>query len=450
MDIFNTTVSSNDSNLFLFSRHVCKMYSYAPYIIGIPQACLNTGVVLTLLSGFIFLNHKWNPGLAYLLNLALCDLCHAAVLSLITGLYTPAYCYSPIQEENQESLVTGCKLYVSSWSFVYIQSTIATVVLTIDRYIRIARPLHYNMIVNKRRVIISICLCWIIPLILTVSGFFTSSGCITPHLGMGNKFSTTIVAAVVALVLLGVHSLYIRIIFSFWKMKRKKSRVFKTRSTIQDSQEDYKSLTFTSIKANCLPIKQSKEKALKRDRFEDHGLTFNVQQYSKQIKNPSLVLDQVSRFGRYLKASNYVLVILLTFTLCWLPWVCTFLIDLINHESGGHEEYIINRCGFSNQTTSQNTAKFNRSLFLCFENHAMDVNDCDWTKFEMSDKELCWTFYELLHQLKFDSVEHILIYVGALNSLLNPFIYGLWYSDFRFVAHLLFMEIRKKSNLDKR
>ena len=117
---------------------------------------------------------------------------------------------------------TGCKLYVLSWRFVYIQSTTATVLLTIDRYIRIARPLNYQNIMTKKTVFVTIALCWMIPHILAIGGYFTSNGCSTPHLGMGNKFGTTIVAAVVALVLLGVHSLYIRIIFSFWRLKREK------------------------------------------------------------------------------------------------------------------------------------------------------------------------------------------------------------------------------------
>ena len=155
MDIFNTTVYSNNSNLFLFSRHVCKMYSYAPYVIGIPQACLNTAVAVVLLSGFLVLNQSFNPGLVYLCNLALCDVCHATVLCLITSLYTPVYCSTTKQGGSQETLITWCKLYVSTWSFVYIQSTGSTVVLTIDRYIKIAHPLHYQMIVTKKRVFIS-------------------------------------------------------------------------------------------------------------------------------------------------------------------------------------------------------------------------------------------------------------------------------------------------------
>ena len=72
-------------NVFQLSRHVCEMYSYAPYIIGIPQAVLNMAVILVLLTGFLVLKQKWNPGLVYLLNLAMSDVSNATVLCLITS-----------------------------------------------------------------------------------------------------------------------------------------------------------------------------------------------------------------------------------------------------------------------------------------------------------------------------------------------------------------------------
>ena len=77
-------------------------------------------------------------------------------------------------------------------------------------------------------------------------------------------------------------------------------------------------------------------------------------------------------------------------------------------------------------------AKFNRTLYLCFENYIADGEErCNWAQFDMTKERLCWAFFELMHEVKFDSIEHILIYVGALNSVFNPLIYGVWYSDFR-------------------
>ena len=95
------------------------MYYYAPYIIGLPQAILNTIVAVILLEGFVVLRQKFNPGLIYLLNLAMSDVNHAIILSLITSLYQPVYCYREGQEEEETYLEreTGCKLYVTSWSF---------------------------------------------------------------------------------------------------------------------------------------------------------------------------------------------------------------------------------------------------------------------------------------------------------------------------------------------
>ena len=104
--------------------------------------------------------------------------------------------------------------------------------------------------------------------------------------------------------------------------------------------------------------------------------------------------------------------------------------DLVNHESGSHQEYITEKCGYLNETISVN-AKYNRKLFLCYQDLVNDARKpTNWSQFQMTTDGLCWTFFEMMHEVKFDSIEHMLIYVGALNSLFNPFIYAIWYSDF--------------------
>ena len=100
-------------------------------------------------------------------------------------------------------------------------------------------------------------------------------------------------------------------------------------------------------------------------------------------------------------------------------------------------------CGQFNKTSSMN-AKFNRTLYLCFENYITDGEErCNWAQFEMTKEGLCWAFFELMHEVKFDSIEHILIYVGALNSVFNPLIYGVWYSDFRINVKFILSHILK-------
>ena len=103
----------------------------------------------------------------------------------------------------------------------------------------------------------------------------------------------------------------------------------------------------------------------------------------------------------------------------------------------------MSECGHFNITTSMN-AKFNRSLYLCFENHITDDGErCNWAQFEMTNEELCWAFFDLMHELKFDSIQQLLTYCGALNSLFNPLIYGIWYSDFRNFVQFIVSRIFK-------
>ena len=84
LDIFPAlNVSSELLSWAIFaSPKVCFMYTYAPFIVGIPHAFLNGGVVAILISGFSMTKVKFDPGLAYLLNLALADLMHALILCL--------------------------------------------------------------------------------------------------------------------------------------------------------------------------------------------------------------------------------------------------------------------------------------------------------------------------------------------------------------------------------
>ena len=60
---------------------------YVKYLLAIPLSLLNTYVILILIAGIIFHRSSINPGLIFLLNLAVSDLIHSILLSVYTDQY---------------------------------------------------------------------------------------------------------------------------------------------------------------------------------------------------------------------------------------------------------------------------------------------------------------------------------------------------------------------------
>ena len=66
-------------------------------------------------------------------------------------------------------------------------------------------------------------------------------------------------------------------------------------------------------------------------------------QPSCKIRSSSVV-RAISSLSKFTRAAKYVLILLLIFTLAWLPWIVLQYNDLILHNSGRWESYIRENC----------------------------------------------------------------------------------------------------------
>ena len=173
------------------------------------------------------------------------------------------YCASSSTTPSIPDAVTaGCALYVSLWSFVYVQSTLATIVLTTDRYLKIAFLFTYDNIVTRKFVGAAVALCWAVPGLLLIFGYLTTPPCTTPHMGVRNKYATSATAVIVGSILVTMYALYAQILFSFWRLKRRRS-VMMRKAARDISSLATRKTSFTVVKLGCLHVKQSLQQTRK-------------------------------------------------------------------------------------------------------------------------------------------------------------------------------------------
>ena len=143
------------------------------------------------------------------------------------------------------------------------------------------------------------------------------------------------------------------------------------------------------------------------------------------------IYENINRLGRYIKASKYVLVILLLFTICWLPWVLVYSVDLVYHLANIHREAMEETCGKVNYTAVK-MGKYQPDIYLCVRFLSGNLSDSCQVEFS-SDKseDQCGILYEILHERMFENLQLLVICFGALNSLFNPLVYAIWCDVFR-------------------
>ena len=428
-------------NVFIESQIWSLVYSHAPYFIALPQAFMNFCVVFILILAFTSCKQTFIPGLVFLLNLGLADLIHAIILWVLVKKYNSEDFIGKgaILFANHETSV--CKIKASLLFFVYIQSMMSTVFLTLDRYLTIAYLTNYNEIMTKRKVSFCIALCWAIPISIGIStGMMvgpevedqeTVNSCAITHLG--SKAPTTVLLILMTLILIIIYVLYFRILFSFWRLRRKQSRIKLGQKTNQRKLSFYivaneNTTKFVVVKFGIFPIKQSALYQAKEDAFDDITM---VSRRDKIKNQKSIVYDNLHRLSRYIKASKYVLVILLLFTICWLPWMLAYTTDIIYHYTNYHHQAVLDSCGKFNATTVKK-GKYQPDIYLCVRN----LFGHNPTTFQMefpsdSEEDKCGILYEILHERMFENIQLLVICLGALNSLFNPIVYAIWCDVFR-------------------
>ena len=414
-----------------------NIYDLSPYLIAVPQGILNLCVVIILLLSFTYCRQSFHPGLVFLLNLALTDVIHAVIICVLVKLFHSEDFtdFPPQQFAIHET--AACKIKAGLLCFIYIQSTMSTVFLTLDRYLTIAYLYKYPDIMTKRRAYISISLCWLVPSIIGIASSLTIvpenqdtiNACSSTHLG--SKVVTTVLLGLMISILITIYMLYIRILFSFWRLKRKRSIIRNGKSNLS-LEKKTNMIEFNVIKLGIIQVKQKtcKSEAFSQLKSVKIG-NVSVEQLNHK-KTP--VYDNLYRLGRYIKASKYVLVILLLFTLCWLPWLLSYAVDLLYHQAGFYHQAMLETCGSFN-TSAVQEGVVQPELYLCVRNmFGGKLRSCQLTFPSDNNEDRCGILYEILHERLFENVQLLMITLGACNSLFNPIVYAIWCEVFRRTA----------------
>jgi len=377
----------------------------SPYFIALPQTVLNIGVVSVILLSLILKNEKPTPNILFLLNLSFTDLVQAVLLFIVVKYFNFNEYDSGNPDVFAEQATNGCHNKSTIICFLYSQSMLATIIVTLDRYLTISFPFKHKDLMTKRIVLLLVILSWLLPIIFAAS--------IGPVIGasipnqetinsthMASSIPKTFLVCLIMVVLCSTYGAYFKIIFAHWSLKRKHSVMRKSISSM-----GYNSSTNT--------IKQ--------------------------------IYENVERLGRYIKDSKYVIVLLIVFTLCWFPWVVAYTVDISYHSLDLHRHQIQVHCGAYNSSIVSK-GKYEPNTYLCIRELVQsEVEECNVIfPAGSTASDECGILYDVLHERLFESIQLLISWFVALNSFFNPIVYAIWFKPFRRLLKEVLNKIRIK------
>ena len=157
-----------------------QVYEYSTYLVAVPQALLNTGVILVLSLAATVCQQRLSNGLLFLLNLAVSDFLHAIIIFVNFYRFHNQNYDREDPDKFAEMSTEGCRWKSLAMSFIYMQSMMATIILTMDRYLAIA---YWNReVMTRRRAQVCILLCWVAPTAISIAtAIFFGSGTKVNH-----------------------------------------------------------------------------------------------------------------------------------------------------------------------------------------------------------------------------------------------------------------------------
>ena len=230
------------------------------YIVGIGSILENVVVISILSTTFCSfgsrMSSRWSC--VFILNLAFVDVVgvvpnflmyyiniHSAYYGQEAGKYA-------IKFDGPLSTATKVLPFFNIWN-----SILATIFITLERYLHITRSFDYHTFVTTKTVVISILLTWLLPIATVALGWFIRSNEAIPSVNNGTYIFMGLVLLGVMLLLV-FNTLYGRILFKYWKLKRRNSmrrkscqpsRIrFRSNKSITDIKLDY---PFCSNEAGC-------------------------------------------------------------------------------------------------------------------------------------------------------------------------------------------------------
>lgn len=151
--------------------------------------------------------------------------------------------------------------------------------------------------------------------------------------------------------IVALHYLYIKILCQFWRLKRRQSRERKKSTSTSGSGltsskvfgSSFQSLFDQDPESPCI-ILSVRNLDNPSTQFNGHLQPGSLPKLGKR-KSLQKTLAKVQVFAQ---AAKYVVVILVAFTLCWLPWIVTYFGDILLHVTDCYSYQIRNKCDYDN------------------------------------------------------------------------------------------------------
>ena len=285
------------------------------------------------------------------------------------------------------SMRSGCRWQIGLFTFSYLNTVLATGFLTLDRYLFIYKPLKYSNTVTNERIKILILISWIFPVFSGLLTFLTTNVdqvkmCIPTH--TSSRWPTLVTALLVFMTIVAVFILYILILLSYWGLKRRLSVMIKK----------------------------------------------NTGQEEDQLRNQNIT-KKLQKIVKFLQSSKYVIIVITTFTICWLPWILNVFYDIMLHGLGIFQDSIEYNCGILTDRNNHSDV----FSFVEFEGQSCVhgimrgyYHECDVTG---KKEDVCVLIHEHMHDYLYICISRLCICFSMLSSLINPCVHGLWFPGFR-------------------
>ena len=156
----------------------------------------------------------------------------------------------------------------------------------------------------------------------------------------------------------------------------------------------------------------------------------NVGQEEDQLRNQNIA-KKLQKIVKFLKSSKYVIIVITTFAICWMPWILNVFYDIMLHELGIFQDSIDHNCGI-------NTDRNNQSDVFSLEDfegqscvHAIMRGYHHECEVPGNKEDACVLIHEHMHDYLYICISRLCICFSMLSSLINPCIHGLWFPGFR-------------------
>merc|ERR1719312_1481291 len=408
----------------------------------VPWACLVAGVLNTMvfiLCMIIYMktkrtNHK--PAFVFIAFIAMWDGVKSWVyfsnsLQILRGVDTE---HDNTVNRWEGGEIERCRFLQTMESFQINGMLHTLVILTVDRYFFIKRPLHYPLIMTKKRTWAYFILSLVLSILWGVVTYFSFEAppentngllCSILHnypywweIGMCMAFF------IITAAFMGIYSV---MLYKFQKQRKK----LKALQRITEEDDFAKS----NMKLNQVKGVYKKRFLTDPSSSEDPVQTLSIKHLdtNKQFTSPDKIGHQRKRRNSsivraaavlmsHVKATKYVLLIVGTHLISFFPAYAIIFGDTMNHmvNDATYKAYL--------NTDLNSTAIFN-CMNLAIENTecnlALEIEEEDMARVE--DR-----INSMFHIRAYQLFLHITgSYLSVTNAVLNPFFYAFWYPEFR-------------------